>query len=210
MINFDINLLRKLRKLLHKNILKNKCKPTPKYFNVLIINKKKIIFRHLTKNQSPVELKRFFNAIIKEGSLGVTREQFMTYQDSNSFIAREYNNMLLKKSFYIFGLYRNRIIARGGVKIGVGLSSHICYIADFAVLKDFRRQGIGKFLLLELIRLSKQQWNPKIAQLYVVKKNKPALNLYKKLGFKIVGEIKYGKKIKNKFYDSNILVKYIW
>lgn len=55
-------------------------------------------------------------------------------------------------------------------------------IIDVAVHKEFRRQGIAKKLLLEMIKQCKSQGVFEI-NLEVRKSNTPAIELYKKLGF---------------------------
>ena len=56
---------------------------------------------------------------------------------------------------------------------------------NIVVKKKYRHQGIGQKLLNELINLSKQT-NLNVINLEVNYKNENAINLYKKLGFKII------------------------
>lgn len=61
-------------------------------------------------------------------------------------------------------------------------------IVSIAVRKEFRRRGIGETLLRRAIERLKAKGKNKIA-LEVRTSNKPAQELYKKLGFKIVETI---------------------
>ena len=59
-----------------------------------------------------------------------------------------------------------------------------CSMCNISVKKAYRRQGIAYFMLTELLARN----NKNTVELTVLKDNVNAINLYKKLGFKIIGE----------------------
>jgi ribosomal protein S18 acetylase RimI-like enzyme len=59
------------------------------------------------------------------------------------------------------------------------------YIANLAVSKEFRRQGIGRRMLLRCEQLVRE-WGFKDVYLHVMADNESACKLYSKLGFKII------------------------
>ena len=61
---------------------------------------------------------------------------------------------------------------------------HSGYIDDIFVSKDFKRKGVGINLIQSFIKYIKSK-KIKECKLEVNKKNKYALSLYKKIGFKI-------------------------
>lgn len=63
------------------------------------------------------------------------------------------------------------------VKIG-------CSACNISIHPDFRRKGVGIFMLRRLIK----EANDNTIELTVLKSNNAAINLYSKLGFKILGE----------------------
>ena len=65
---------------------------------------------------------------------------------------------------------------------------------NIAVHKDFRRQGVAKLLLSNLINMCVEN-NIKSINLEVNEINFPAINLYKNFDFKIVGK-------RPKYYDN--------
>jgi ribosomal-protein-alanine N-acetyltransferase len=55
---------------------------------------------------------------------------------------------------------------------------------SIAVLKEYRRRGIGSKLLEETIRASREFYDAEAIYLEVRVSNKPAISLYEKFGFK--------------------------
>ena len=78
-------------------------------------------------------------------------------------------------------------------------------IMNIVVRKKYRRNGIGEKLLQELINLSMKK-NLENIELEVNSNNKPAINLYKKFGFKEVG---LRKKYYNNVDDAILMQKNI-
>lgn len=74
-------------------------------------------------------------------------------------------------------------------------------ITNIVVKKDYRKNGIGNELLVELITLAKEDGKDKII-LEVNSTNLAAIKLYEKNGFKNVG---FRKKYYNNTYDANIM-----
>ncbi|MGN0526073.1 MAG: ribosomal protein S18-alanine N-acetyltransferase [Acutalibacteraceae bacterium] len=63
------------------------------------------------------------------------------------------------------------------------------YITNIAVFSEFKRQGIGEKLIETLLNFVKEE-KAEFVTLEVRKSNDPAIGLYKKMGFKMVGERK--------------------
>ena len=61
------------------------------------------------------------------------------------------------------------------------------FITNVAVLNDYRKQGVATALIKELINICRKN-NASYLTLEVRKSNIAAINLYKKLGFSVVGE----------------------
>ncbi len=59
-----------------------------------------------------------------------------------------------------------------------------CSMCNISVKEEFRRQGIAFFMLTKLLKRN----DDKTVELTVLKDNVNAINLYKKLGFRIIGE----------------------
>lgn len=106
-----------------------------------------------------------------------------------------------ENAYFIVALLDKKVCGYAGMY-------HICgeaYIANIAVLPEFRGQNIGKSLLENLI-LNAQLNNCEFISLEVRKTNFVAICLYKRLGFKEVG-------VRKEFYqnpkeDAFIMTKY--
>jgi ribosomal protein S18 acetylase RimI-like enzyme len=75
-----------------------------------------------------------------------------------------------------------------------------CGHLGMGVQKDYRRKGIGRKLLLTTINKAKIYGLERI-ELDVYDSNKPAVNLYKEMGFIIEGIKKKGRKLDGKYDD---------
>lgn len=69
----------------------------------------------------------------------------------------------------------------------------VAFINDFIVDRDYRRQGIGKMLLLEFEKIAKKQ-DASYIRLLAFPTNIPAINFYKKHGL-MEYSVYYQKKI---------------
>ncbi len=63
------------------------------------------------------------------------------------------------------------------------------HLVSIAVLKEYRRQGIGSSLLAETLRVMKEEYKAESVFLEVRISNKPAIRLYHKYGFRIARRI---------------------
>jgi len=94
------------------------------------------------------------------------------------------------------GMYHNTLISNPEILI-----PDYCKIANIVVKKDFRRQGIGKALMLKMIDKAKKLGVDRTK--LEVSINNPALKLYESLGFKI-------EKTEEGFYDDGDDAYIMW
>ena len=102
-------------------------------------------------------------------------------------------------SMYLVLKYENEIVSFGGIKIILDEAD----IMNIVTKKDKRNQGFAKFLLNELITMTKEQ-NCKTITLEVNENNLPAIKLYKDFKFKEIGK----RKNYYKNGDTAILMTY--
>jgi ribosomal protein S18 acetylase RimI-like enzyme len=86
-------------------------------------------------------------------------------------------------------------------------SSHMAD-AGIALSKDVRGRGIGEALMKETIELARKRMRGlEMIQLKAFDYNERALELYKKLGFVVVGRIPRANKEGKDYYDDVLMVK---
>ena len=87
---------------------------------------------------------------------------------------------------------------------GIWKSVDDVHITNIVVNKNFRNQNIGTIMLSKLIELAKFEPNISSITLEVNSNNTPAIKLYEKFGFKVVG---LRKKYYNNIDDAIIYTK---
>ena len=130
---------------------------------------------------------KIWNDVVKDG-IAFPQDKEMTVDEAISFFNAQTKTITAKdaKDEQVVGMY---ILHPNNV----GRCAHICN-ASYAVSKDCRGKGIGELLVKDCIKRAKE-CGFKILQFNaVVADNIPALNLYKKLGFKQLGTIPKGFK----------------
>ncbi|NMO98189.1 GNAT family N-acetyltransferase [Paenibacillus lemnae] len=85
-------------------------------------------------------------------------------------------------------------------------TTHKANVYGVYISKEMRRTGIGKALLLELIRIAKDIEGLEQLNLSVVCDNEPAKELYKSVGFKTYGIEPNALKFMGQYYDEDLMV----
>ncbi len=85
---------------------------------------------------------------------------------------------------------------------------HVGYIHGMYILGDLQGKGFGTKLLTEGLTKLKSRGAIKV-RLEVVSENKPAVALYEKLGFKIIGTFEKELHINDSYYDEYIMEKFL-
>ncbi len=82
---------------------------------------------------------------------------------------------------------------------------HIVHIVGFYVTNDHRGRGIGYLLLNGMLARIRDYGDVEKVSLVVSRNQINALNLYRKCGFKLVGELKKELKIGDSYYDELLM-----
>jgi len=89
-----------------------------------------------------------------------------------------------------------------------GIRKHVGELG-IALKKNARGRGLGEKLFKKIIEKAVKELKIKIVTLFVYSRNKVAINLYKKMGFKKLGVIKKGVSYHGKLIDDYLMIKYI-
>lgn len=86
---------------------------------------------------------------------------------------------------------------------------HIANVYGFYVKENYRYRGVGNKLIESALSLIKKNKGIIKINLTVNPKQKAAVKLYKKFGFKVVGKLRKDLLVNGKFYDELVMEKFI-
>lgn len=182
-----------------------------KYKKVKIFDGKKITIRSLSKGdlKKARKFQNFINSFVEENAqIGMNKK--VTLKEETNWLKRTLRNIEKRQLIYLLAEYNNIIIGSADINLLIWRQSHVGNFG-IAISKDYRRIGLGKYLSREIIKLAKKQFKSslKIIKLSVLPTNKPAKNLYKKLGFKEVARVPDQNQYKGKLVDDVIMLLYL-
>ena len=122
-----------------------------------------------------------------DGIMEIENESF-AIPWSRSSIEKELKNNF---AIYAVAIENNKVLGYGGMWDVVNEG----HITNIAVHKDYRRKGIGQAIIEKLVEIAEEKEMIGLT-LEVRKSNTPALELYKKNGFKLEG-------IRPEYYEDN-------
>ncbi|KKQ74376.1 MAG: GCN5-related N-acetyltransferase [Berkelbacteria bacterium GW2011_GWB1_38_5] len=148
------------------------------------------------------QILKFVNDLSKEDTfLSFIPEKPITKIEEELWLKSVLNNIKYKKAYVIWAICNDKIVGSCDVyQGGTARDKHVGKIG-IMVDKNFRREGIGSFLLNLIIEHAKNM-EMNIVSLTVFSDNNPAISFYKKVGFKEWGRLPNGLFRKNRFSDS--------
>lgn len=142
---------------------------------------------------------KYINTFVEEDSFLLHDRKF-SYKEENEWLQNAIRSVQKKQMIYLAALYGKRVVGTCNAVKGIGRESGNVIIG-IAVTKDFRRAGLGRFLLEKTIFETKKRMKPHNVYLNVAAPNKPAKALYEKLGFKEMARFPKWIKRKGKYHD---------
>ena len=154
--------------------------------------------RPLSRADVP-EATRIWNDIIKAGD---------SFPDDTPYSEEDAWAMFSRQTVTVCAAQQNRVV---GVYIlhpnNFGRCGHIAN-ASYAVDSSLRGQGIGRALVLDCLERARQHGFKGLQFNAVVTSNTPAIALYLRLGFNIIGTIKDGYLFRDEgFRDTLVFLK---
>lgn len=143
---------------------------------------------------------------LTESSLNVIDEISALFPHwKRASVQKKIENTIGKKDWRFVALHDGKIIGHVRVLFGKGLHKHRVEFTSLVVVPKERHHGVAHELMLFAINsLSKKK---SLAILAVSTKNKPAIALYKKLGFEKYGVLKNAAIVEGKFVDNILMQK---
>ena len=147
------------------------------------------------------QLLDFVNRLVAEDTfLSLTGKPKMI-EEERLWLKSNIENMKVGKSYLIWAIYNNKIIGSCDITRGSTRDYHVGNIG-LMVDKDFRGEGIGRFLIEYILEQAKKMSGIKIAKLFIFDDNEIAKNLYQKLGFKEFARLPDGFYRKGQYSDA--------
>ena len=150
-----------------------------------------IIREYMQKDMS--DMIRIWNEVVEEG-VAFSQEECLDMETGAAFFASQSHTGVAEEDGTVLGLY---ILHPNNV----GRCGHICN-ASYAVSGDARGLHIGEQLVLDSLKTGKEMGFLVLQFNAVVESNTHARHLYERLGFKQLGTIPGGFRMKDGHYEN--------
>ena len=155
------------------------------------------------------EFQIFINSLVEEDAK-ILMNKKATLKDEEDFVRDALKSIKNKNKVFVIARDGNKIAGNTSIEKQNWRRNHVGSFA-IAIAKEYRGIGLGKYLISEVIKSAKKEFGAglKVIQLEVLVNNKPAIALYKKMGFKIVAKIPGQIQYKGKLIGEYIMIKYL-
>lgn len=143
----------------------------------------------------------FINRLVAEDTfLSLTGEP-KKIEEERLWLKSNIENIKVGKTIFAWALHNGKIIGQCDLNRGHTREPHVGNIG-LMVDKDFRGEGIGRFLIEYILDQAKKIEGLKIVKLFIFDDNEIAKNLYQKLGFQEFARLPDGFYRQGKYSDA--------
>lgn len=164
----------------------------------------KVVIRKLKRSDAK-DLLEMYNSLVREKTMTAAVKKLSLKQEKE-FIDKKLKD---RGTVDLVLVVNKKTLGICGIRIEDPVTKHVGKLG-ILLKKDARGKGFGFNLTNETIRAAKKKLKLKIILLNVSHRNKTAISLYKKLGFKGVGKIKKGLNFFGRYDDNIIMAKYLF
>ena len=152
------------------------------------------------------EYQDFINSLIREGKIIMNKKQSL--KDEIGYIKNIIKNIKTRNKVSLVARDGSKIVGSTSIELKKFKQNHIGKLG-ITIRNGYRGIGLGKYIMADILKLAKKQLKPtpRIFQLGVLENNKPALALYKSMGFKIVAKLPKQIQYKGKLMAEYIMIK---
>jgi len=173
-----------------------------------IFGDKKLTFHAMSAKEQKFakEYLDFINSLVAENAKILINKK-ETLKGEMEFLKGTIKNVKNKKKVHLIAKDGNKVVANTSIELQSFKKSHIGEFS-IAIRDEYRGIGIGKYIMAEVLKLAKKDLpGLKIFQLEVYENNKPAIALYKKMGFKEVAKLPKAIQHGGKLIGEYIMIK---
>lgn len=156
------------------------------------------------------EILSFVEDLAKEDTfLSFHPEKIITRKEEEIWLKNTIKSIEAGSAFVYWAVFDGKIVGSVDVHRGASVRDWHVGTIGLMVAKDFRGEGLGKFLLETIIEKAKEM-GIKTVILDVFSDNEIARNLYRKVGFKEFGVLPQGLYRQKNFSDRIYMYKEIY
>lgn len=148
---------------------------------------------------------KLINSLVEEDAPILANRKF-SKKEEIEWVCEKLKKIENREAIVIVAEVNKRVVGICEVEKKHFRESHIGKFG-IGIIKEFRGLGIGERLMRKALELSKKQLKLKMVTLDVFEINKVAMNLYKKLGFKVYGKLPKAFYYKGKYIGSISMYK---
>jgi len=172
---------------------------------------KKIVIRQIRASDiaDAKKFQNYINFLIAEEVMILMNKKF-SLKEERKAVEGFLKDSRKKSKVLIIAEHNNQIVGLTDISLDRHRRNHIGIFA-ISIRAGYRGNGLGKHIMEEVIKLAKTELKPtpKMLQLEVYANNKPAIGLYKKMGFKQVAKLPKQVQWKGKLMDEIVMIKYL-
>ncbi|OGZ62875.1 MAG: hypothetical protein A2639_00015 [Candidatus Staskawiczbacteria bacterium RIFCSPHIGHO2_01_FULL_34_27] len=173
-----------------------------------IFGDNKLVIKQINKAdlKKAKDFQEYINSFVAEDAKLLMNKK-ATLKDEIKFLENILKITKRKTKVFLIAKHGDRIVGTVSIELEKWRKNHIGKLG-IAIRNSYREIGLGKYLMAEIIKLAKKELHPapKIIQLEVYTNNKPAINLYKKMGFKNVAKLSSQVQYKGKLVSEYIMM----
>ena len=149
-----------------------------------------------------------YNSLVEEKAMTVAVKKVSLKQE-REYVLKNIKDQKKKQVVDLVLEINGRVVGVSGVEVERRYITN--HVGNFGILlkKEARGKGLGFKLASSIISEAKKKLKIKIVTLGVSHRNKIAIKLYEKLGFKYAGTIKKGLNFFGRYDDDILMVKYL-
>ena len=163
-----------------------------------------IEIRTVKQHDSPKVFQEFMSELIDE-DVYIRMDKKPTLKEQKEWLEGMKKKIRAKQVVWLCAWHGKKQIATVRAEKGLWNERNNVDIG-ISVLKKYRGKGLGEKLLRDILRLAREKLKPKNIYLSVAAPNKPAINLYKKLGFRIFAKFPNWAHKGKRFFDVYYMI----
>jgi len=149
----------------------------------------------------------FVNRLVEDDTFLTLTGRPKTRVEEEAWLKENLDYAKQGQGYMVWAIYDGKIIGQSDFRRGGTRDWHTCTIG-LMIDRDFRGEGIGRFLLEHILKKAKEM-KIKIAKLYLFDDNEIAKKLYQKFGFREFARLPKGFYRQGRYSDALQMYKVI-